>query len=61
MQWKIWVTVLIYELKTMVPLFQKLKKNNVFLECTRLFASLCEFYAQYCTGKENLFNDQELL
>ena len=26
-----------------------------------LIAGLCEFYAQYCTGKENLFNDQELL
>ena len=41
--------------------FPLTKKNNVFLECTRLFTGLCEFYAQYCTGKENLFNDQELL
>ena len=42
MQWKIEVTALVQELKSIVYL---LKSNTMFSECVRLFASLRDFYA----------------
>ena len=49
MQWKIEVTALVQELKSIVPVctVYLLKSNTMFSECVRLFAWLRDFYAQY--------------